>query len=299
MRRRILLRAAALALVVVGIVAGLTVYLSTEEVPLCYVGRAPAWRPPSDSGSRRFEVVFADRAACFFAIDDEHKLVGALRLPLARGIATAAPLLDDVALRTESGVFTLDLRTGTLRRGGVAPFPSDTLTVPDEEHGVMYVTRRGFLGFRVLDLRRAISLYDVSFQGFTWNPEFGPNPPSHGLSLAPDRPELWVLDAPNSTVHVFDVSALPSAAPRQVEDIRLSEQLSGEVSPCPGACERIGFLQHSSSGRYVYVGDAGDVIDTRTRQVVTNLEALHNSRVHLEVAWVNGRPVFPNLSNTG
>jgi DNA-binding beta-propeller fold protein YncE len=158
----------------------------------------------------------------------------------------------------------------------------------------MYVTRRGFLGFRVLDLRRAISLYDVSFQGFTWNPKFGPNPPSHGLSLAPDRPELWVLDAPNSTVHVFDVSAVPSAAPRQVEDIRLSEPLSGDVSPCTGACERIGSLQHSSSGRYVYVGDAGDVIDTQTREVVTNLEALHNSRVHLEVAWVNGRPVFPN-----
>jgi hypothetical protein len=59
-------------------------------------------------------------------------------------------------------------------------------------------------------------------------------------------------------------------------------------------CERIGSLQHSSNGRYVYVGDAGDVIDTRTREVVTNLEALHNSRVYLEVAWVNGSPVFPN-----
>jgi hypothetical protein len=44
----------------------------------------------------------------------------------------------------------------------------------------------------------------------------------------------------------------------------------------------------------VYVGDAGDVIDTRTREVVTNLEALHNSRVHLEVGWVDGRPVFAN-----
>ena len=294
MRRRILLRAGALALVAVGIVAGLTVYLSTEEVPLCYVGRAPAWRPPSDNEPRRFEVVFPDRAACFFAVDDEHKLVGALRLPPAQGIAIASPLLDDVALRTESGVFTLDLRTGSLRRGGLAPFPSDTVTVPDEEHGVMYVTRRGFLGFRVLDLRRAISLYDVSFEGFTWNPEFGPNPPSHGLSLAPDRPELWVLDAPNSTVHVFDVSAVPSAAPRQVEDVRLSKPMSGEESPCAQVCKRIGSLRHSSNGRYVYVGDAGDVIDTRTREVVTNLEALHNSRVHLEVSWIDGRPVFAN-----
>jgi hypothetical protein len=43
-------------------------------------------------------------------------------------------------------------------------------------------------------------------------------------------------------------------------------------------------LQHSSDGRYVYVGDAGDVVDTRTREAVVNLEALHNSRVHLEVS---------------
>jgi hypothetical protein len=294
MRRRIWLRAGALVLAAVAIVVGLTVYLSTEEVPLCYVGRAPAWRPPPADETRRYEVVFPDRAACFFAIDDEHKLVGGLRLPRAQGIVTAAPLLDDVALRTDSGVLTLNLFKGSVRRGGLAPFPSDTLTVPDEERDVMYVTRRGFLGFRVLDLRRAISLYDVSFKGFRWNPRFGPNPPSHGLSLAPDRPELWVLDAPNSTVHVFDVSAVPSAAPRQVEDVRLSKPLSGDKSPCTGACERIGSLQHSSDGRYVYVGDAGDVIDTRTREVVTSLEALHNSRVHLEVDWVDGRPLFPN-----
>jgi hypothetical protein len=293
MRRRVWLRAGALALVAVGIVAGLTVYLSSEEVPLCYVGRAPAWRPPQGDEPRRFEVVFADQAACFFAIDDEHKLVGALRLPLAQGITVASRLLDEIALRTEADVFTLDLRTGQLRRGGLAPFPSDIVTVTDEERGVMYVTRPNFLGFRVLDVSRAISLDDVSFEGFTWNPEFGPNPPSHGLSLAPDRPELWVLDAPNSAVHVFDVSAVPSGAPRQVESIRLSKPLSGDQSPCMGACERLGSLQHSADGRYVYVGDAGDVIDTRTREVVTNLEALHNSRVTLQVNWVGGRPVFP------
>jgi hypothetical protein len=294
MSRRIWLRAGALVLAAVGVVAGLTVYLSTEEVPLCYVGNAPAWRPPQGDEQRRFEVVFPDQAACFFAVDDGHELVGALRLPRAQGITVVSRLLDDIALRTDAGVFTLDLRAGRLTRGGLAPFPSDTVTVNDEERGVMYLTRRGFLGFRVIELRRAISLYDVSFKGFTWNPEFGPNPPSHGLSLAPDRPELWVLDAPNSTVHVFDVSAVPSEAPRQVENIRLSKPLSGDVSPCARACQRIGSLQHSSDGRYVYVGDAGDVIDTRTREVATNLEALHNSRVYMQVNWVGGRPVFPN-----
>jgi len=292
---RVWLRAGALALVAVGIVVGLTVYFSSEQVPPCLVSGAPAWRAPTDGRTHRYQVVFPDRAACFFAIDDGNKLVGELRLPEAKGISVAAPLQDDVALRTRSGVFTLDMRTGHLRRGGLAPFPSDTLTVTDEQRGVVYLTRRGLLGVRVLDLRTATKLYEVGFKGFTWNPRFGPNPPSHGLSLAPDRPELWVLDAPNSAVHVFDVSALPDGAPRQIEDIRLSKPLSGNEDPCSHACGRIGALQHSSDGRFVYVGDAGDVIDTNTREQVANLEALHNSRVQLEVDFVAGRPVFPAL----
>ena len=72
------------------------------------------------------------------------------------------------------------------------------------------MTRRGLLGVRTIDLKTKRALYLTRFKGFTWNPRFGPDPPSHGLSLAPDRPELWVLDAPNSVVHIFDVSALPT-----------------------------------------------------------------------------------------
>ena len=280
--RRVWLRAGALALGGVGLLVGLTIYFSAESVPPCFVSGTPTWHAPTDARTHRYEIVFPDRAACFFAIDEGHKLVGQLRLADAREISVAAQLQDDVALRTEAGVFTLDLRSGELRRGGLAPFPSSTLTLQDDEHRVMYVTQRGWLGFRVLGVPSAAELYDVRFKGFTWNPRFGPNPPSHGLSLAPDRPELWVLDSPNRTVHVFDVSALPGSAPRAVEDIRLSQTLT-----------RIGSLQHSADGRFVYVGDVGDVIDTRTRQPVENLEALGKSRVMLEVDFVQGRPVFP------
>jgi hypothetical protein len=280
--RRVWFRAGALALGVLAMLVGLTIYFSAEKVPPCFVSGTPAWRAPTDPGTHRYEIVFPDRAACFFSIDDGHKLVGQLRLDEARGISFAAQLQDDVALRTEAGVLTLDLRKGKLRRGGLAPFPRSTLTVSDDEHHVMYVTQRGRLGFRVLGVPSAAELYDVRFQGFTWNPRFGPNPPSHGLSLAPDRPELWVLDSPNSTIHVFDVSALPGSPPRAVEDIRLSKTLA-----------RIGSLQHSANGRFVYVGDEGDVIDTGTRRPVENLEALGKSRVMLEVDFVDGRPVFP------
>jgi hypothetical protein len=176
---------------------------------------------------------------------------------------------------------------------GAAPAESDTLRVSDSEHGVVFETRRGLLGVRVLDLRTKRPLYVTRFKGFAWNPRFGPDPPNHGLSLASDRPELWVLDAPNSVVHLFDVSELPGRPPRRLENIRFSKPISGDENPCRHACGRIGSLLHSADGRFVYVGDAGDVIDTRTREIVANLEALHNSRVQLEVDWVGGKAVFP------
>jgi hypothetical protein len=280
--RRVWLRAGALAVAGVAVLVGLTVYFSAEHVPPCLASGARDWRAPSDNERHRYEIVFVDEAACFFDMDDGHKLVGQLKLPGAKGISAAARLEDGIAVRADSGVYTVDLRNVAVRRGGVAPFWSPILTLPDEERHVMYVTRRGFLGFRVLSVPMAVWLYDVRFRGFRWNPKFGPNPPSHGLSLAPDRPELWVLDAPNSTVHVFDVSAVPRNGPRRVEDVRLTKTMDGT-----------GSLQHSADGRWVYAGDAGDVIDTRTRRPVVNLDALRDSRVQLEVDWVNGRPVFP------
>jgi hypothetical protein len=261
--KRVWLRAAALALAVFGAVAGLTVYFSTENIPRCLVSGVNTWRPPTGGGTHRYEVVILDRSACIFDMDQRQRLVGALSLSHAQWLSAAVPA------------------------------ESDMLRVSDSEHGVAFVTRRGLLGVRVLDLRTKRPLYVTRFKGFTWNPRFGPDPPSHGLSLAPDRPELWVLDAPNSVVHVFDVSQLPGKPPRRLEDIRLSKPISGDENPCKRACGRIGSLLHSADGRFVYVGDAGDVIDTRTREIVANLEALHNSRVQLEVDWVGGKAVFP------
>jgi hypothetical protein len=259
---KIWLRAAGLAVVVVGAVAGLTVYFSTEKVPRCLASGVKTWRPPAGGGTHRYEVVVLDRSACFFDMDQRQRLVGALRLSQARWLSDKVPT------------------------------SSDTIRVADAQHAVAFVTQRGLLGFRVLDPNTNRTLYVTHFKGFSWNPRFGPDPPSHGLSLAPDRPELWVLDAPNSVVHVFEVSALPGRSPQPLADIRLSRPISGDESPCQRACGRIGSLVHSTDGRFVYVGDAGDVIDTRTRQIVANLEALHNSRTQLEVDWVGGKAVF-------
>jgi hypothetical protein len=99
------------------------------------------------------------------------------------------------------------------------------------------------------------------------------------------------MDAHNSYVHVFDVSGLPAAAPRQIADIALSRPMTGPVVPCTYDCYRDGWVMHSHDGRYVVVGNSGDVLDTATHRLVVNLDPLYNTKVYLEIDWQNGAPV--------
>jgi hypothetical protein len=289
--RRVFLRAVALAAAVLAIFAGLTFYFSSEKLPPCLVSGVPKWHPPSDNALHRFELVVPDRAICFFDMDNEHALVGSVALRGIEGI-TAIEMRNPASLAVRyAGArgALVDLRTGAVTTARPPRATSGAVTVPDLGRRVVYETRPNQLGFHLVDRRRRQDRF-FAFEGFTWNRRFGPNPPSHGLSLAPDRTELWVLDAPNSRVHVYNVAR---RTPRHVADIRLTKPLSGDENPCASPrCRRIGSLQHSNDGRFVYVGDAGDVIDTATREEVTNLEALHESRLTMEVDFIRGKPVF-------
>jgi hypothetical protein len=183
-------------------------------------------------------------------------------------------------------------RVGPLH-GGVRPF-----TVNGRQT-LAFTTATRFLGFQVSSLETGKVLYTVPIKGFGWNPRtFKPSAPSHGISLSPDEREVWVIDAPNSYVHVFDVSGLPSKPPRQVADIRLLHKLARDEHPCSYDCARDGWVQHSRSGRFVYIGDSGDVVSTAKRRVVAFLPALRDSRKSLEIDWRLGRPIF-TTSRTG
>jgi DNA-binding beta-propeller fold protein YncE len=163
---------------------------------------------------------------------------------------------------------------GPLNGPGVRPFTingSQTLA---------FTTARSFLGFQVSSIPSGKVLYTVGVPGFSFDPETFDRTPDHGISLSPDEHELYLIDTPNGYVHVFDVQGLPAAAPRDVADIKLKH-------PPPND----GWLQHSRNGRYVYVGRAGDVIDTRTRKVVAFLAPLQRTADFLEIDWRKGRPV--------
>jgi hypothetical protein len=292
MNRRIVLRAAVLVVAAAGILVGLTAYFSSERVPPCLFSGAPTWHPPAGRDVHRFLVVATDNALCFYSMDDAHALVGALGLKGVHGITAIEGRGERLAIRYGGARGALvDLRSGRITRNVVPPpVPPAVIRVP--AGGLEYSTRPREFGFRVsrLDTGRVVH---VRPSGFTWNPRFGPNPPDHGLALGPDGSTVWVLDAPNSVVHVYRAS-VGGRPPAHVDDIRLSEPISGDESPCTHPrCERLGSLLFSADGRFVYVGDAGDVIDAGKREVLVNLEALHQSRLLIETDWIGGRPVFP------
>ena len=292
MRRRVLLRAAVLVVAAVGITVGLTAYFSSERIPTCLVSGTPTWHPPAGRGVNRFLVVATDNGLCFFSMDNSNALVGALGLDGVHGIAAIESRGEQLAVRYDGDRGALvNIRTGRLTRG-VAPPPVPPAVIRVRAGAVEYSTRPREFGFRVrtLDTGRVVHIRP---SGFTWNPRFGPDPPDHGLALGPDGSTVWVLDAPNSVVHVYRTSA-GGRPPQHLDDIRLSKPLSGDENPCSHArCERLGSLLFSADGRFVYVGDAGDVIGADKREVLVNLEALHQSRLLIEMDWIDGKPVFP------
>lgn len=160
-----------------------------------------------------------------------------------------------------------------------------------------FISVTGLLGFQVGDIATGKMLYTVPIQGFTWNYQVITSP-SHGISLSPDEKELYVMDAPNSYVHVYDVTGLPGFAPKQVADIPLVGKESGNEQGCAYDCEKDGWLHHSQDGRYVFVADSGDVIDTTTRKTVATLPALANTRKAIEIDFQNGVPVWAMINRT-
>jgi hypothetical protein len=178
-------------------------------------------------------------------------------------------------------------RIGPLLSGTVRPFTINGAQT------LAFTTATGYLGFQVSSISSGEVLYNVPVTGpFPYTSgQAGPSSPSHGISLSADEKEAWLIDQPNSYVHVFDISGLPGSPPKQIADIKLTRSMSGSQVGCTYDCLREGWLQHSLDGRFVYVGDSGDVIDTRTRQSVANLEPLYNSRVYLEIDWSGGVPV--------
>ena len=140
-----------------------------------------------------------------------------------------------------------------------------------------YACVNELLGFEIGDLKSGQVLARVEVQGFEKGPVARHGCPSHGIGLTPDEKEVWVRDAANRRMHVFDATATP---PRQVASIAVREE--------PG------WVTFGIDGYFAYPS-TGDVIDVATRQIIARLTDEHGAAVQsekmLEIDFAGSRAV--------
>jgi hypothetical protein len=143
----------------------------------------------------------------------------------------------------------VDTRTNQSVRA-VGPFSASIrpFTINGSET-LCYVNVNDLLGFEVGDIRSGRKLHRVEVNGFQKGPTKRHGCPSHGVGLTPDERELWLTDAFNSRIHIFDATVMP---PKQTAAIAVRDQ--------PG------WITFSIDGQYAYPS-TGDVIDTKARKI--------------------------------
>jgi len=177
-----------------------------------------------------------------------------------------SPLLTMADLRSHTAAKTVGPFSHSIR-----PF-----TVNGRET-LCFVNVNELLGFEVGDIGSGQKLYRVEVQGYQRGVPKRHGCPSHGIGLTPDERQLWLADAANSRVHVFDATVMP---PKQIDSILLREQ--------PG------WVTFTLDGKYAYPS-TGDVIEVATRKIVTGLTDEHGQQVHsekmLEIDVAGSRPI--------
>ena len=127
-----------------------------------------------------------------------------------------------------------------------------------------FVNVNELLGFEVGDLRTGKALHRVEVQGYKKGPIKRHGCPSHGVGLTPDETELWLCDAHNQSLHVFDATVMP---PKQVKTIKLLDE--------PG------WVTFTIDGKYAYPS-TGQVIDVRKKEINATLRDEHQNQVQSE-----------------
>ena len=166
------------------------------------------------------------------ARDGKHMYLGGLRSPILFVADTATHKIVQ-----QGGPFA----------GAIRPF---TVNLDSSR---AFICVNDLLGFEIGDLTTGKKLARVEVQGFEKGNVARHGCPSHGIGLTPDEREIWVADAHNKRLHVFDNTVNP---PKQGESILLRDE--------PG------WITFTIDGKYAYPS-TGEVIDTSTKKIVTVL----------------------------
>lgn len=110
------------------------------------------------------------------------------------------------------------------------------------------------LGFEIGDIQTGKLVHRVTVNGYQKGPVKRHGCPSHGIGLTPDEKEVWVCDAHNKRMHVFDATVMP---PQQTVSLAVRDE--------PG------WITFSIDGKLAWPS-SGEVIEVATKKIVATLE---------------------------
>ncbi len=170
-----------------------------------------------------------------------------------------------------------DTSTHTIAKT-VGPFSASIrpFTV-NADQTLVFATVNELLGFEVGDIKTGKRLCRVEVSGYAKGPVKRHGCPSHGIGLTPDEREVWVADAFNQSIHIFDATVMP---PKQLQTLKLRDE--------PG------WVTFSIDGTLAYPS-TGEVIDVATRKIVATLtdevgRSVESEKM-LEIDFEAGKPI--------
>lgn len=167
-----------------------------------------------------------------YGLGGKHAYLAGLRSPMLRVTDT-----EKHTISREVGPFSASIRPFTVNR-------SETLA---------YVNVNELLGFEIGDLKSGRKLHRVEVADFQRGPVKRHGCPSHGVGLTPDESEVWVTDAFNRRMHIFDNTVMP---PKQLTSVFLRDE--------PG------WITFRLDGRHAWPS-TGDIVDVKSRKVIGGL----------------------------
>lgn len=175
---------------------------------------------------------------------------------------------------------TLTVMDATTHQVALTVGPFSNVIRPFTVNGsqtLCFVNVNRLLGFEIGDLRTGKVLHRVEIPGSKPGKEKRHGCPSHGIGLTPDNRELWLTDAANSKLHIFDATLM---RPKEIDHVELRDQ--------PG------WITFGIDGRYAYPS-TGDVVEVKTRKIVAGLtdeegRAVQSEKL-LEIDFEGGQPV--------
>ncbi len=264
-------------------------YVSTTRTLMCFdlVSNELLWEKSYEGGCDRMAISPDGQVIYLPSLESDHwHAINALDGKILKKVVTHSGAHNTIIGPSGKFAYLAGLKSPILRLADIrkhevvreiGPFGNviRPFTINGKET-LCYVNVNDLLGFEIGDLRTGKVLQRVEIPGFNKGPTKRHGCPSHGVALTPDEKELWLTDAFNERVHIYDNTVMP---PRPALNIKLRDQ--------PG------WVTFSIDGRYAYPS-TGDVIDVKSHKIVAELTdetgAAVQSEKMLEIDFKNGKP---------